>query len=49
MDEERALRYLTNISYYQLCGYWGNFLTPARHGQFPTEYHARRHSATLPV
>ena len=28
-DEPRALRYLANISYYRLSGYWGSFLAPA--------------------
>ncbi|GAA3976867.1 hypothetical protein [Hymenobacter antarcticus] len=27
-DEPRALRYLANISYYRLSGYWGSFLVP---------------------
>lgn len=27
-DESRALRYLANISYYRLSGYWGRFLAP---------------------
>ena len=26
-DEPRALRYLANISYYRLSGYWGSLLT----------------------
>jgi abortive infection bacteriophage resistance protein len=28
-DEPRALRYLANISYYRLSGYWGSFLVPS--------------------
>jgi len=35
LDEPRALRYLANISYYRLSGYWGSFLTPATNNFLP--------------